>query len=184
MAPKAPKVKTSPLEQATADIARRQDTRAQTMESEYLDPIRGIVTPQILEALGQNPFQTSLSAANRGTLESQYGQARNAAMNTGARGGMLRSMMTGLERDRAQSISQAVSQARELGIGRALQFAGGAVPTAAGTSGMEGQAMTGLMGANQSASQRAMAQAQAQQQSASGYGALAGGALSFLPKPS
>lgn len=174
---KAPKVKTSPLEQASADIAKRQDVRAQKMEQQWIDPIRGVVTPQILQALGTNPFQTTLNAADRHTLEAQYGQAKNQLMNTAAPGGQLRSQMAGLERDRAQAIGNAANQARQLGLGRALQFAGGALPTNASLSAQEQGAMSGLTAANQTASQRALANAQAQSQEAQGKGKGLGGLL-------
>ena len=168
------KVKTSPLEQAAADIAKRQDARAQIMEQQYLDPIRGLVTPQILQALGTNPFQTSLSAAARAPLESQYNQAKSSLMNTATRGGQLQSLRSSLERDRAQSIGNAANQAREQGIGRALQFASGALPTQAGVTGQTQTALQGLSAANQSATQRALAQAQQQQASSAGKGNLLG----------
>ena len=170
----SPKIKTSPLEKQQAEIAKRQDLRAQTMEAEYLDPIRGIVTPQILGALGTNPFQTSLNAADRHTLESQFNQGKANLMNTAAPGGLLRSQMAGLERDRALGIAGAANQARQQGIGRALQFAQGALPSAAGTTAQENAAMQGLQGANASASNRAMQQAQMKQQSDAGKGQLAG----------
>lgn len=182
----AAKVKTSPLEQAQADIAKRQDTRAQQMESQYLDPIRGVVTPQILQALGTNPFSTDLNAADRHTLEAQFGQAKNNLMNTAASGGQLRSQMAGLERDRALAIGNAANQARQLGLGRALQFAGGALPSQAGVTGQEQTALSGLSAANQSASQRAMQNAQIGQQNAAGIGQLVGtlgkGALGLIGK--
>ena len=168
------KVKTSPLEQASANIANRQDARAQLMEKEFIDPIRGLVTPQILGALGTNPFETSLSAAGRHGLESQFNQAKSNLMNTAAPGGLLRSQMAGLERDRALGIAGAQDAARQQGIGRALQFAGGALPSQAGTAAQTQSAMQGLQGANASASQRAIQNAQLQQQSDAGKGQLAG----------
>ena len=168
------KVKTSPLEQASADIAKRQDVRAQLMEKEFIDPIRGIVTPQILGALGTNPFQTSLDATGRHNLESQFGNARRNLMNTAAPGGLLRSQMAGLERDRALGIAGAQDAARQQGIGRALQFAGGALPSQAGMTAQSQGAIQGLQGANKSASERAVYNAKLQQESDAGKGQLAG----------
>lgn len=179
------KVKTSPLEQIQADIAKRQDTRAQTMEQQWVDPIRGAVTPNILTALGTNPFLTTLSGPERSVYEGQYNQAKNALMNTAARGGQLRSQMLGLERDRANAIAGASQQARERGINRALQFAGGALPTAQGVNQQSATALQGLGQANQSASQRAVQQAQMQQQAegakGQGIGSLIGtGAMLYM----
>ena len=170
----APKIKTSPLEQAQADIARRQDQRAQLMEQQWIDPIRGVVTPQILQALGTNPFQTSLGAADRHTLEAQYNQAKTNTMNSAAPGGMLRSQLGGLERDRANSIAGAANQAKQTGLNRALQFAGGALPTQGTIAGQENSAMSGLQAANASAATRAQQNYENQARQAAGKGNLAG----------
>jgi len=140
----SPKMKTSPAEIASADIAKRQDLRAQMLERETIDPLRQQMQPQIMQAMGMNPFQTSLSAADRAPIEGQYNQAKASMMAGANRGGRLRSSMAGLERDRAQSIAGAANQARQLGVGRALQFAGGSMPTAASVQGLEGQAQQGL----------------------------------------
>jgi hypothetical protein len=133
--------------------------------------------PQIMAAMGQNPFQTELSAADRAPLEAQYNQAKASLMGGANRGGQLRSMMAGLERDRAQSIAGAANQARQLGIGRALQFAGGAMPTMASNQGLESSAMTGLGKSADMFNARQQANQQAKSSSAAGWGNLAGGAL-------
>ncbi len=180
----APKVKTSPLEKASADIALRQDARAQTLEKEFLDPIRGIATPQILQAFGTNPYTTELQANARHNLESQFNHAKSNLLNTAAPGGLLRSQMAGLERDRAQSIAGAQEAAAQQGIQRALQAGSGAFPTQAGVTGQEQGAVAGLQGANATASKRAMDNAALQAQSSENKGSLAGGlakgALSML----
>src|SRR5262245_5050567 len=109
---KLPKVKPGPFEQAQADIARRQDTRAQQLETEYLDPLRMQQMPMIQQALATNPYSTKLEWAERQPIEGQYNQVRNALLNTGVRGGQLRSQMAGLERDRANAISGAANMAK------------------------------------------------------------------------
>ena len=169
--------KPTEYEKIQAGIAKRQDVRAQTMEGQYLDPIRGVVTPQILGALGTNPFATSLTAAQRAPIEGQYNQAKRALMNTATRGGQLRSMMSGLERDRANAISQAQNAARETGIGRALQFAGGALPTQAGLAGQENAAMSGLGAVNESIQKRKQQAAQESAAKGQGMGSLAGAGM-------
>ena len=95
-------------------------------------------------------------------------------MNTATRGGQLQSLRSSLERDRAQSIGNAANQAREQGIGRALQFASGALPTQAGITGQQQSAMQGLSAANATATERAIQQAKQQQQSSAGKGSLLG----------
>ena len=178
------KVQTSPLESTMADIANQQQARASTLQSQWEDPIRGMITPQIMQALGTNPFSTQLMAPERAVYEQQYNQAKNGLLNTGQRGGQLRQAMRGLERDRAGAIGAAANDARQRGISRALQFAGGAVPTAAGDAAMSNSAMSGLGAANSSASQRALSQAQmnaqAQQSKGSGLGSLFGSGLGYL----
>ena|SRR3990167_3136495 len=163
----APKPKVSPAETAMADIAKRQDLRSQMLEKEWEDPFRQMMMPQIMQTIGQNPFQTTLSAADRAPIEGQFKQAQSALMNTGQRGGGLRSAMSGLERDRAVAISNAANQARQQGIGRALQFAGGALPNIGSIQGLEGSAQKGLQASadmfNTRDQQRMAAQQQANQ---------------------
>jgi hypothetical protein len=183
MGGKAPKVKTSPSETAMADIAKRQDLRSQMLEKTYLDPLMQQQFPMIQEALATNPFRTTLSAADRAPIEGQYNQARQSLMNTAIPGGQLRRSMQGLERDRAQSIASAANQARQLGIGRALQLSSGTMPTMASTTGLEQSAMSGLGNAAQMFNQRQQSQQQAGAQSAAGWGSLAGGALGSIWGP-
>ncbi len=182
------KVQISPLEQQMADIAQRQDSRAQNLEMNYLDPLREIVTPQIIGALQTNPFQTKLSAPERAVYEQQFNQARNNTLNTGARGGQLRQGLRGLERDRAGAIAAAANDAKQRGITRALGFTSGAVPTAAGTVSEALGGLSGMSAANSTASQRALSQAQmnAQNQSSkgSGIGSLLGAGAGYLMKSS
>ena len=75
--------------------------------------------------------------------------------------------MSGLERDRAVAISNAANQARQQGIGRALQFAGGALPNIGSIQGLEGSAQKGLQASadmfNTRDQQRMAAQQQANQ---------------------
>lgn len=177
MSSKTPKQKVSPSETAMADIARRQDLRAQMLERETVDPLRMQMQPQIMQALGTNPFATTLSAADRAPYEGQFNQAKASLMNTGMRGGQLRSQMAGLERDRATAIAGASNQAKQLGIGRALQFAGGAMPTEVSTQGIEQAAMSGLGQSANMFNQRQMANIQAQQQSNAGMGQLIGSGI-------
>jgi len=175
-----PKIKTSPAERQMAAIAQRQDLRAQMLEAETIDPLRRIMQPQIERAMATDPFRTKLSAADRAPIEGQFNQARSSLMNTAAPGGALRQAMRGLERDRAQTIGMAANQGRQLGIGRALQFAGGAMPTMASTGGLEQSAMTGLGNAANMFNSRQNAQLQAGGQSAAGWGSLGGSALGLL----
>jgi hypothetical protein len=197
------KVQVSPLEQKMADIAGRQQDLAEQqytkasgredlLNQQWFDPLRGQITPQIVQALGTNPFQTKLSAPERAVYEQQYNQARANTMNTAAPGGLMRSSLRGLERDRAGAIGAAAADAKQRGIGRALQFAGGVAPTAINPLASESAAMTGMSGAqsalgaaNSSASQRSLAQAQmnAQNQSAkgSGIGSVIGKGVSSIP---
>lgn len=176
--PSAPKIKTSPYEQVLADVGKRQDLRAQTLESQFEDPLRNLMTPQIMGALGTNPFQTSLAASDRAPLETQFNQAKNSLLNTAQRGGALRSAMSGLERDRAATIGGAANQAKQLGINRALGFSGAAFPN---SQTMEQLAMGGLGQANTSANNRLAQNAQMKQQASqsknSGMGSLAGAGL-------
>jgi hypothetical protein len=125
--------------------------------------------------LGQNPFQTTLSAADRAPIEGQYNQAKKSLMDTAVGGGQLRRSMRGLERDRATTIANAANQARQTGIGRALQFGGGAMPSMASNAGLEQSAMGGLGNAANMFNQRQQANQQASSQSSAGWGQLAGG---------
>ena len=176
------KVQTSPLETSMADIAQRQQGRAEQMQTSWEDPIRGLVQPQIMQALGTNPFQTSLSAPERAVYEQQFNQAKTGLMNSAQRGGQMRQAMRGLERDRAGAVATASNDAKQRGISRALQFAGGAVPTAQGDLAASQGAMSGLGAANQSASQRALAQAQMNAQSSQGLGSGIGSLLGMGAK--
>ena len=173
----APKQKVSPSEIAMADIAKRQDLRSQMLEKEWEDPFRQMMMPQIMQTIGQNPFQTTLSAADRAPIEGQFKQAQASLMDTGQRGGGLRSAMRGLERDRAMAISSAANQARQQGIGRALQFAGGALPNVGSIQGLEGSAMSGLQSSADMFNKRQAANNAAKQQSSAGMGSLIGSGM-------
>ena len=168
------KAKPSPLERTMGDIATKQQARAELLQKEFEDPARQLMTPQIMGALGTNPFVTELSAAERAPLETQYDQAKASLMNSGERGGRLRSQMSGLERDRAGMIGAAVNEARQRGIGRALGAAQGSIPNAATDLAMQQSAMSGLSAANQAAIQRQQAQAQQQQGKGAGIGSIVG----------
>jgi len=179
MGKSAPKIKQSPYEKEMATIARQQQDRAMFLQGGWEDPLRQQMQPQISEALAQNPYSTKLSAANRGAIEGQYNQAKQSTMNTAAPGGLLRSQMAGLERDRANAISGASSQARETGIQRALGSAAGALPGAQLTNSMSGQALQGLSNANQTAADRAKEQAKSNNAKGSETGEAAGGLASM-----
>lgn len=176
----APKMKTSPAEIASAEIAKRQDLRSQMLERETIDPLRQQMQPQIMQAMAQNPFQTSLSAADRAPIEAQFNQARASMLAGANRGGRLRSSMAGLERDRAQSIAGAANQARQLGVGRALQLASGAMPTAASVQGLEGQAQSGLNTAADAFNKRQEADMAAKQRSSAGMSSMIGTGVGLL----
>ena len=168
------KAKPSPLERTMGDIATKQQARAEQLQTEFENPARQIMTPQIMSALGQNPFQTDLSAAERAPLETQFDQAKASLMNSGERGGRLRSQMAGLERDRAGMIGAAVNEARQRGIGRALGAAQGSIPNAATDLAVQQSALSGLSAANQAAMQRKEMQAKQQQGKGAGIGSIAG----------
>lgn len=186
MGKSAPRIRTSPYETAMADIAQRQQRRAEQLQTGFEDPLRNQMQPQIAQALGQNPFSTKLSAADRAAYEGQFNQAKQNLMNTAAPGGLMRSQMAGLERDRANAISGAASAARQTGLQRALGASAGVLPGAQLTNAMSGQALQGLSGANQTAAQRLMQQAGLNEQAASskgsGLGSLAGLGIKGLMK--
>lgn len=160
--------------------ARDQALRAKMLNEQFVDPIRQIVTPQIMGALATNPFSTELNAVDRHGYEDQYNQGRANLMNTATRGGQLRSMMAGLERDRAQSIAGAQAGARQLGIGRALQFAGPTMPTQQGILGLEDSATQGLGAGLSSITARNTAKAKASSGFAGSLGSLLGGVGSLF----
>ena len=168
------KVKTSPLERTMGDIATKQQARAELLQKEFEDPARQIMTPQIMGALGTNPFATNLSAAERAPLETQFDQAKASLMNTGERGGRLRSQMSGLERDRAGMIGAATNEAGQRGIQRALGAAQGSIPNASTDLAMQQSAMSGLSAANQAAIQRREMQAEQQRMAGGGLGSIIG----------
>lgn len=169
--------KAGPAEKTMADIAQRQQQRAELLQTTYEDPLRQQMQPMIQQALGLNPFRTSLSAADRQPIEGQFNQARSALMNTAQRGGQLRSAMTGLERDRAMAIGSAANQARQLGESRALQFGATGLPNVSSISGLSSQ---GQQGAGAVAGLESMRRQQGAAQQASlaqGIGQLGGTAL-------
>ena len=183
MGKSAPKIKPSPYETTMADIAKKQQARAEYLQGSFEDPLRGLMQPQIAQALGQNPFSTKLSAADRHAYEGQYNQAKQNIMNTAAPGGLLRSQLGGLERDRANAISGAASAARQTGLQRALGAAAGTLPGAQMTNALSGQAMSGLGNAAQMGNQRNMMQAQMNNaekgSKGSGIGSLLGAGLMY-----
>ncbi len=184
MGKSAPRVSQSPYEKIMAEVAWEQQLRAKELQKGWEDPLRQQVQPQISQALAQNPFSTKLSAADRGAYEGQYNQAKQTLMNTTGPGGLLRSQMAGLERDRANAISGAASQARETGLQRALGASAGALPNAQLIAGMSNNAMQGLGGAGELGTERHIKNAEAKDskgsQTGSGVGSLLSTAVSAI----
>lgn len=163
--------KAGPSEKAMAEIAKKQQQRAELLQTTYEDPLRQQMQPMIQQALGTNPFQTSLSAAERQPIEGQFNQARSALMNTAQRGGGLRKAMTGLERDRAMAISSAANEAMQRGQARALQYGATGLPNVASISGLSSQ---GQQGAGSGASLESMRRQEGAAKQSSMLGTIGG----------
>mgnify|MGYP001583872793 FL=1 len=135
-------------------------------------------TRQALETLGgPGLFQTTLPAKDREAIESQYKQAQTNIMNTGTRGGQLRSQLATLDRNRAGAVSGATIDASQRGIERALGLVPAGIPNAA--TQMGSRAQLGNTEQNR-LTQQANMQAQADAQKGQGMGQLAGSALKAM----
>ena len=169
--------KAGPSEKAMAEIAKKQQQRAELLQTTYEDPLRQQLQPMIQQALGTNPFQTSLSAAERQPIEGQFNQARSALMNTAQRGGQLRSQMAGLERDRAMAISSAANEAMQRGQSRALQYGATGLPNVASIAGITSEGAEGTKSGAKLEALRRQEGAAKQASLAQGIGQLGGTAI-------
>lgn len=160
-----PSLKPGPLEKEQAKFL-------QTQRTGIIEPAQATLFAPALGAAAQG-FDTSLGARDRQALEGQYNQARNNILQTGARGGLMQNMLTNTDNARAESVANAINQARQTGISRGLGALG---PTAfPGAQSI----IAGGQGAAQSEAQRIAQNAQnkiaGQQAAGQGLGSMLGG---------
>lgn len=159
-----PSLKPGPLEKEQAAFLKQQ-------RHDVIEPIQAAGIPAAMPGFVQ-AFQTSLAAPDRQAIEGQFKQSMNDVMaGAGGRGGMLRRAMTDVSRARAETVANAVNQARQLGISRSLGLLGPA--------GFPG-ASTVINAGNQAAAteaQRRFQNAQMQAQAGSSKGGFAGGLM-------
>ena len=155
-----------PLEQAQADFLNSQRTGV-------IEPVQNALMPSALPAAIQG-FNTSLAPPDRQTIEAQYKQSGQDIMNqAGGRGGMLRRAMTMNDLGRAETVANAASNARQLGIQRALGLLGPAAFPGANTVIQGGQAAASGEQARRAEAANAAAGSNA------GKGSMIGGGLSL-----
>ena len=136
------------------------------------DPLRQDLIGQAGDFLSGDRDVTGLPAfqASKGTLESQFGRARDSIIGNTATGGQLTDQLAQLERGRATDLTNLEAGLGESELARAVALATGGATTGVGGLGAAG----GI--------QSQMAQALAAQNAgkAGGLGAAAGGLGAFL----
>jgi len=160
-----PSLKPGPLEKEQAKFL-------QTQRENIIQPAQATLFGPALAAASQG-FETSLSPRDRQTLEGQFAQNRSNILQSGQRGGLMQQMLSNTDTARAESVANAINQARQTGISRGLGAIG---PTAfPGAQSI----IAGGQNAAQSEAQRIAANQQnkiaAQQAAGQGKGGLIGG---------
>lgn len=158
----APSIGASPLSKEQAKFLKQQ-------RQDIIEPGQAALFPAALPgAVGA--LSTSLSAQNRQALESQHNQALSNIMSRGTRGGLMQRMMTTADLARADTVGNAINQARELGQQRSLGLLGPAIFPGASQTIAAGQAAA--QGDEARRLQNAQMQAQAGQSKGAGLGGL------------
>ncbi len=153
-------------------LEREQAKFLKTQRKNIIEPAQQALFAPALTAATQG-FQTNLSAQDRQALEAQHNQARSDIMSRGTRGGLMQQMLTNADIARADTVGNAINNARQLGIQRGLAaLVPSAFPGAQSVM-AGGQAAAGNeMARNQA---NINAQIQAQQAAGQGKGATIGG---------